>query len=136
MKIDINKYIGRWFEIAKTPNSFEDNLTDVRAEYILNDDNTIKIVNTGYLNGKEKQIIGKAILTDKDDLLKVSFFPNVYTDYKILAISDDYSYALVGGNDNNLWMLGRRKIISTLYFEWFLDVAIKNGYDVSQLKLN
>ena len=136
MKIDINKYIGRWFEIAKTPNSFEDNLTDVRAEYILNDDNTIKIVNTGYLNGKEKQIIGKAILTDKDDLLKVSFFPNVYTDYKILAISDDYSYALVGGNDNNLWMLGRRKIISTLYFEWFLDVAIKNGDDVSQLKLN
>ena len=136
MKIDINRYIGKWFEIAKIPNMFQPDMTNIVAEYATNNDATIKVTNSGYVNGKLKQIVGTAKLTDKDDLLKVSFFPNIYSDYRILGIDKDYQYAVVGGSNKDfLWILSRYNKIDKEIFEWLVDVARKEGYNVDKLEI-
>lgn len=136
MKIDVNRYIGKWFEIAKIPNMFQPDMTNIVAEYATNNDATIKVTNSGYVNGKLKQIVGTAKLTDKDDLLKVSFFPNIYSDYRILGIDEDYQYAVVGGSNKDfLWILSRYDKIDKEIFEWLVDVARKEGYNVDKLEI-
>ena len=136
MKIDINRYIGKWFEIAKIPNMFQPDMTNIVAEYATNNDTTIKVTNSGYVNGKLKQIVGTAKLTDKDDLLKVSFFPNIYSDYRILGIDKDYQYAVVGGSNKDfLWILSRYDKIDKEIFKWLVDVARKEGYSVDKLEI-
>lgn len=144
----INKFLGKWHEIATIPQSFQIGMEKVTADYSLNEDKTIKIINSGYLNGEFKQITGTAILTDKDDLLKVSFFPNVYADYKILAVSLDinrnvepeewpYDYALVGGSTpDSLWILGRTNKINKTLFDKFVDLANKKGYNSDKLQIS
>ena len=135
-KIDINKYLGSWYEIARIHNEFEPNMYDVAAKYTLKENGDIEVLNSGYINGKFKSITGIAKTTDKDDVLKVSFVPGVESNYKILAIVDNYDYALVGGDDpNHLWILGRNKRICLGYYSWFIDVAKEHGYNVDNLKL-
>lgn len=136
MKININRYIGKWFEIAKIPNIFQPNMTNIVAEYATNNDATIKVTNSGYVNNNLKQIVGTAKLTDKDDLLKVSFFPNIYSDYRILGIDEDYQYAVIGGSDKDfLWILSRYNKIDKEIYEWLVDVARKEGYNVDKLEI-
>jgi apolipoprotein D and lipocalin family protein len=127
--------IGRWYLIARIPNLFDLNMKRVSAEYSLNEDGTITVINKGYSNGKLKEVIGVAKTTDKDDLLKVSFIPNVYSDYKILGIDKNYQYAVVGGSNNDfLWILARTKNIFQYQYDWLVSVAKKNGYNVDKLK--
>lgn len=137
MVIDINKYLGRWHEIARIPNEFEPELTDVTAEYTLLDNGDIEVINSGYLHGKQKKMRGIAKTTENDDLLKVSFFKGLfYSDYRILAITEDYDYALVGGGKPDyLWILGRKKIMPTGVFCWFQEVALEHAYNVEKLKI-
>ena len=136
MLIDLKKYLGRWFEICRIPTGFESDMQYVTAEYSLNNDNTIKIINSGYIGNELKSIEGIAIPTDKDDLFKVSFFPNVYSDYKILAIADDYAYSLVGGSSPDyLWILGRIDTIPKRIFDWFVFIANKEGYNINKLQI-
>ena len=151
MKIDLNKYLGLWNEIARIENDFEPKMTNVTAEYRLNKDGSIqiinsgyldgqfkhiKIINSGYLDGQFKHIKGIGITTDRDDLLKVSFFSGSYSDYKILAITDDYEYALVGGDSKDfLWMLARTKHIDIDVYNRFVKIAINHGYNTNKLIL-
>ena len=146
-KIDVTKYLGKWYEIATIPQPFQLGMKGVTATYSLNEDKTIKVINSGYLNGNLKQIIGTATATDKDDLFKVSFFPNIYSDYKILAIDidinrnideEDWTYAnvLVGGETpNSLWILSRKPKMDKELFDRFIYIADKNGYDTSKLQI-
>lgn len=136
MLIELNKYLGRWFEICRIPAGFESDMQYVTAEYSLNNDNTIKIINSGYIDGELKSIEGIAVPTDKDDLFKVSFFPNTYSDYKILVIADDYAYSLVGGSSPDyLWVLGRIDTIPKRIFDWFVLIASNKGYNVNKLEI-
>ena len=142
-RIDINKYIGKWYEIAKIPSAFEPELYNVTAEYTLNNDGTITVVNTGYTDNKEISIDGKisikgiAKLTNKDDLLMVSFFKGLESEYNILAITEDYQYALVGGESPNyLWILGRKNIIPASIYNYFKEVAIEHAYNIEKLTIN
>lgn len=146
-KIDLNKYMGKWYEIATIPQPFQLGMKNVTAEYYLNEDNSIEVINSGYLNDKLKQIVGKAITTDKDDVLKVSFFPNIYSDYKILALDVDinrdideedwaYANALVGGETpNSLWILSRTQQMNKELFDRFLEIAERKGYNVENIKI-
>lgn len=137
MKIDLNKYMGKWHEIARIANNFQPNMNNVVAEYIPNIDGSITVINTGYINGQQKQIIGTAIKTDKDDMLKVSFYPDDYSDYKILAIDENYQYALVvGENENFLWILSRMPYIDKTIYDKFIDIANKNGFNTDKLIIN
>ena len=134
IKIDLYRFLGKWFEIAKIPIGFELNLTNVTAEYQYNSDKTIQIINRGYLNGDMKEIIGTAYTTDVDDLLKVSFFPNIYSDYKILSVDKDYKYAVIGGqNKDFLWILARTKTISSEIYSSLIDIAKRRGYNTDKL---
>ena len=135
MLIDLKKYLGKWFEICRIPAGFESDMQYVTAEYSLNNDKTIKVINSGYIGNELKSIEGIAVPTDKDDLFKVSFFPNVYSDYKILAIADDYAYSLVGGSSPDyLWILGRIDTIPKRIFDWFVFIANKEGYNINKLQ--
>ena len=136
MKIDLNKYLGLWNEIARIENDFEPKMTNVTAEYRLNKDGSIQIINSGYLDGQFKRIKGIGITTNRDDLLKVSFFSGSCSDYKILAITDDYEYALVGGNSEDfLWILARTKHIDIDVYNRFVKIAIDHGYNTNKLIL-
>lgn len=141
MKIDIDNYVGKWYEIARIPTVFQLNMKNVTAEYIREENNTIKVINSGYVNGELNQITGLALPTEKDDLFKVSFFNGVNTvavnfDYKILAIDEDYQYALVGGSTPNyLWILSRTPNIPQREYNTLVNIAKKNGYNVKNLKI-
>ena len=91
--LDLNRYLGEWYEIARFDHSFERGIEQAKANYTLNEDGTIKVVNSGIKNGKPKTAIGKGKLTDTPALLRVSFFGPFYADYRVMMIDDDYAYA-------------------------------------------
>lgn len=134
MEVELKKYMGKWYEIARIPTCFELNMKNVTAQYDLNKDGTVKIVNSGYVNGQLRQVTATASLTDKDDLLKVSFFPTMFTDYKIVAVDKDYKYAIVGGKCKyHLWLLSRTPNISQTMYNELINIAKNEGYDTNRL---
>lgn len=139
MAIDIKKFLGGWIEIARISNDFEPNMKDVTAAYALNGDGTINVLNSGYVNGELIEIHGTARQTEQDDLLKVSFFKGIESDYKILSVFDagkEYKYALVGGGDkNHLWMLSRTMYIVQDIYDKFIKIAENQGYNVDKIEI-
>lgn len=132
--IDLNKYLGKWYEIARLDHSFERDMQRVMAEYVLMPDGKIKVINTGYRDGKFKESIGKAKLTETPGLLRVSFFMNFYSDYRVLMIDKDYNYVLVGGNSPKyLWILSRTPQLDATTLQKIIDVAEDKGYDTENL---
>lgn len=132
------KYLGRWYEIARFDFFFEKNLNNTTATYSFNDDGTIKVINRGYNTVKNKwsQAIGKAkFVKDKQTaMLKVSFFGPFYSGYNVIALESDYKYALVAGkNTDYLWILSREKSIPNEIKEKYLKIAAEVGYDTSKL---
>ena len=107
---DVEKYMGEWYEIARTPNPFEKDLSSVKAVYTLEKDGSVKVVNSGILpDGKRKMITGKALIAGKagEGLLKVTFFPPFYGEYKIVKLSPQYKYSIVVSGRKYLWILSR-----------------------------
>ena len=132
--IDLNKYLGKWYEIARFDHTFERNMDYVTAEYKLLPDGMIQVINSGYKNGKFKETIGKAKTTDISGLLRVSFFLNFYSDYRVLMIDKDYQYVLVGGNSPKyLWILSRTPQLSSEILNNIINVAKEKGYDTDDL---
>lgn len=132
------KYLGKWYEIARIDFKFERGLNNTTAEYILNSNGTIKVVNRGYDFEKKKwkEAIGKAKFVDNENIamLKVSFFGPFYAGYNVIAIDPEYKYALVSGSSfDYLWILSREKIIPSEIKSSYLEKAEKLGYKVSDL---
>lgn len=133
---ELDRYLGRWYEIARFNHRFERGLDYVTAEYILNDDNTLKVINRGYDNRHKRlhETVGKAKATSVPGHLRVSFFLFFYTDYDILALDEGYNWALIGSRmPNYLWILSRTPIISAERLAFILDIARSHGYDTSKL---
>lgn len=133
----LNKYLGKWYEIARFDHSFERGMTNVTAEYILRPDGMVKVLNAGWKDGKKKIAEGKAKQPDplKDpSWLRVSFFLFFYSDYNILLLDEDYRYALVGSKSPKyLWILAREPEIPSDVKDAMLAEASKLGYDTSKL---
>ena len=132
------KYLGKWFEIARLDYSFEKNLNNVTAEYSLNHNGSIKVVNRGYNFKKEKEskAVGKAKFVGSDTVgkLKVSFFGPFYAGYNVIAIDKAYKYAIVAGkNHKYLWLLCREKTMPDKIKNEYLSIAKKAGYDIDDL---
>ncbi len=135
--LDLPRYLGRWYEIARFDHSFERGMSRVAAEYRLRDDGKVEVVNSGWKDGKFKQALGKAKQPDPEKnpaLLKVSFFLFFYSDYRVLMLSDDYSVALVGSSsDKYLWILSRTPVLPQETLDAVLAEARRRGYDTSKL---
>jgi len=107
--VDINRYIGKWYEIAKYENRFEMGCENASAMYSLNSDGTIKVANSCTRDGKIDTAIGKAYPANKENTkLKVSFFWPFNGDYWVIMLDDNYSYAVVSEPSRKyLWILAR-----------------------------
>ena len=136
-QLDIHRYMGKWYEIARYEHSFEKGMTHVYTEYSLLDNGKIHVVNKGMKNGKPKEAIGKGKQPHPIEYpgrLKVSFFLWFYADYYILELDEDYQYALVGSSsDNYLWILSRTPEMPKAQLDGLLQKIIQRGYDVSKL---
>lgn len=131
---DLDRYLGHWYEIAKFNHSFEIGITNAVATYASRDDGKISVTNSGWRDGKAKTSMGKAKTTDTPALLRVSFFGPFYSDYRILMLSDDYRYALVGsGSPKYLWILSRTPVLPPETRDALVKEAHRRGYDVSKL---
>lgn len=135
--LDLSRYLGTWYEIARFDHSFERGLENVTAEYLLRDDGKIDVINSGWKAGKYKVAEGKARQPDpKTDPahLEVSFFLFFYSDYNVLMIDKDYDIALVGSaSPKYLWILSRTPAVPSEVLERVTAEAERRGYDTSGL---
>lgn len=132
------KYLGKWYEIARMDFKFEKNLNNTTAEYSVREDGKIKVDNKGYNYVKKEwsQAIGKAKFAGTEDvaMLKVSFFGPFYAGYNVIALDKDYKYALVAGDSlKYLWILSREKTIPEDIKAEYLKIADEIGYKTSDL---
>ena len=136
MDFDLKRYLGKWYEIARIENEFSPKMDKVVAQYNLNDNGSIQVINSGYVDGNFIQIVGHAITTENKSILKVSFFPGIYSDYRILALGENYEYALVGGDkDIYLWVLSRTPDLDEDIIKDLIQVAKEKGYRVDKIRM-
>jgi lipocalin len=137
---ELDRYLGRWYEIARYPHSFEKNLQGVTATYSMNDNGMVRVENAGYkysLDGKFKTAIGKAKFAGDETVghLKVSFFLFFYGDYIIMDLDEDYQWAVVGSSSPNyLWILSRGPRMDEALYRSLIDKIIDKGYDPDRLQ--
>ncbi|TCM14432.1 apolipoprotein D and lipocalin family protein [Novosphingobium sp. PhB165] len=135
--VDVQRYMGRWYEQYRYEASFEKEMDGVTAEYSLEHDGTVRVVNRGQRRGKWKESIGKAKIVDAatNAKLKVSFFGPFYGNYWVLDHDDDYQWSIVGEPSGRyLWVLTRDPRPSA---ELLSDIEgrVKSlGYDRSLLR--
>lgn len=136
---DKQRYLGRWYEVARLDHSFERGLSNVTADYSLREDGGIKVINRGYSvsEGDWQEAEGKAYFIADEQLghLKVSFFGPFYGSYIIFDMDTlGYQYAFVAGNSTDyLWLLARTPTISPELREHFLERVTKLGFNASEL---
>lgn len=132
--LDLNKYLGDWYEIARFDHSFERGLDFCKANYALREDGKIAVTNTGIKEGKQKTSNGKAKTTDTPAMLRVSFFGPFYSDYRVMLLDADYQWALIGsGSAKYLWILSRTPELPKDTLDAILAEAQRRGYDTSKL---
>ncbi|MDP3010209.1 MAG: lipocalin family protein [Methylococcales bacterium] len=133
------KYLGKWYEIARLDQSFERGLTRITAEYSLRDDGGLKVLNRGYSpsDNKWQEAEGKAYFVGDPTQahLKVSFFGPIYGSYIVFELDrENYQYALVSGPDKSyLWLLAREPKIKDDIKKTLIAKAASLGFDTSKL---
>ena len=138
-ELDIERYLGKWYEISRYDHRFERGLVGVTASYSFREDGKIKVVNTGFketLDGQKSEAIGKARIPDPNipSKLKVSFFWFFYGDYFVLELDENYQWAVIGSSsDNYLWILSRTPQMDESLYNELLDKLTYRGYDVNKL---
>ena len=138
-ELDIDTYLGTWYEIARFDHRFERNLVGVTANYSWREDGKIKVLNSGYkghLDGPKSMAEGKAKIPDTTQPahLKVSFFWIFYSDYLVLELDKDYQWAVIGSSsDNYLWILSRTPHIEDSLKEELLSKISARGYNSNEL---
>lgn len=136
---DADRYLGKWYEIARLDHSFEEGLDRVTAEYSLREDGGITVINRGFLTSENewKEAQGKAFFVNRSDegYLKVSFFGPFYGSYIVFELDKtDYQYAFVSGPDTTyLWLLARTPKVEPALIERFVAEASRRGFDTSKL---
>lgn len=137
--VDLERYMGKWYEIARFEQSFQEGCVGVTAEYTLRDDGKVDVLNTCFresLDGEKSDAEGWAKVKDKESnaKLRVTFFWPFFGDYWIFELADDYSYAVVGAPDrDSLWFLSRSPTISDELFEDLSARMATKGFDLSRL---
>lgn len=135
---DVKRYLGKWYEVARLENRFERGLEQVTATYTERSDGGVTVVNRGYNSEQQKWHAseGKAYFTGAatTGALKVSFFGPFYGGYNIIALDDNYQYALVSGpNRDYLWILSRTPTIPDRVKQQYLRIAHNLGFATDEL---
>lgn len=136
---ELNRYLGKWYEVARLNHSFEEGLSKVSAEYSINEDGSVKVINRGYSKEDKEwsQAEGKAKFIGAEDqgYLKVSFFGPFYGSYVVFELDkENYQYAFVSGPDlDYLWLLSRTKEVDQEVIEHFVSMAQSLGFKTNEL---
>jgi apolipoprotein D and lipocalin family protein len=137
--VDLKRYIGTWYEIARFPHGFQEGCVGSRATYTLLEDGKIGVINQCYkgsLNGEISSVQGKAWVTETktNAKLKVRFFWPFTGDYWIIDLGENYEYAVVGHpNRQYLWILSRAPEMDEALYDRILKKLRDQFYDVSKL---
>jgi apolipoprotein D and lipocalin family protein len=135
--VDVKRYMGTWYEIARYPNFFQDAACDhATAQYTLNDDGTVKVVNRCGPTGTEQSIEGTARVVDANTnaKLKVRFFGPFEGDYWIIDLDPDYEWAVVGEPSRRfLWILSRTPTMDATVYDDILSRLPGKNYDPTRL---
>lgn len=139
-KLELEKFLGTWYEIARFDHSFERGMQGVTATYSMREDGKIKVLNQGYkgsLDGPLKQAIGKAKIPNAQEAgkLKVSFFWIFYGDYFVLELDDiNYQWAVIGSSSEKyLWILSRTPQLEESVQQDLLEKIQKRSYPLENL---
>ncbi|HDR2627729.1 lipocalin family protein [Enterobacter cancerogenus] len=135
---DAQRFLGTWYEIARLDHRFERGLEKVTAHYSSMDDSGIQVVNRGYNPDRKmwQQSVGKAYFTGDPHraAMKISFIGPFYGGYNVIALDREYRHALICGPDRSyLWILSRTPTLSPEMKQQMLDVATRQGFDVTKL---
>lgn len=136
----LDRYLGKWYEIARLDHSFERGLQQVTAEYTLRDGGGVSVKNRGFSTDKKawSEAMGKAYFVNDpgEAYLKVSFFGPFYGSYVIFELGKNYEYAFVSGPDlSYLWLLSRKKEVDPAVMSRFIKKSQELGFDTSELLL-
>lgn len=136
--VEIDRYLGKWYEIARYEQGFQKDCDGVTAEYSRREDGNIKVVNRCRKPGGKIDVAnGRAMIVDDPSgaKLKVSFFGPFYGDYWVLNRADDYAWAIVGEPDGRyLWILSRTPDLTVQEVAALYAKAAALGYDTSYLR--
>ncbi|HPF51833.1 MAG TPA: lipocalin family protein [Draconibacterium sp.] len=139
-ELELPKYLGTWYEIARYDHPFERGLVGVTANYSMRPDGKIKVLNSGYKNslgGEYTETLGKAKIPDPENeqaKFKVAFFWIFYADYYVLELDENYQWALIGSkSDKYLWILSRTPQLEPNVYNYLLHRIEQRGYDTSAL---
>ena len=135
-EIDLQRFMGHWYEIARYDHPFERHLEAVETDYRLLENGKIEVINRGIdgRTGKEKVARGKARTTDHVGRLRVSFFWFFYSDYNILDMGEKGEWALIGSRSPRyLWILSRTPTLPDATIDHIIDLAEKRGYNTENL---
>lgn len=136
---ELQRYLGKWYEVARLDHSFERGMNQVTADYSMREDGGVKVLNQGYLveDDEWKSAEGKAYFVESEDTgyLKVSFFGPFYGSYVVFELDkQDYQYAFISGpNHDYLWFLSRTPEVSEALKQDFIAQATSLGFDTEQI---
>lgn len=136
---ELNRYLGKWYEIARLDHAFERGLANITAEYSLREDGGVKVVNRGFsaVDNKWKEAEGKAYFvgSPQEGYLKVSFFGPFYGAYIVFELDkEDYQYAFITSYDKSyLWLLARTPAVSDEVLNRFIQKSGELGFATDKL---
>ncbi len=136
---ELDRYLGKWYEIARLDHPFERDMDNVTAEYRLNRDGTVSVLNRGWVRAqgvwKEARGTARFVGSQSTGYLKVSFFGPFYGSYVIFGLDrESYQYAFVSGPDTDyLWLLSRTPTVQPEVMQRFIEVAKEKGFDTDKL---
>jgi apolipoprotein D and lipocalin family protein len=133
-----DRYMGTWYEIARLDNRFEAGMSQVTANYSVNDDGSVRVLNRGFIDAENSwgEAEGVAKFVDQSDVghLKVSFFGPFYSSYIVYELADDYSYSFVTSRDKDyLWFLARTPVVDESLKQHFVERARALGFAYSDI---
>jgi apolipoprotein D and lipocalin family protein len=134
--VDLEKYMGKWYEIAAFPQRSEKGCTYTTVECSLHDDGSIAIIHSCMINGKPKITEGIVSVTDRrtNARLEIQSASPFNGKYRIIALAPDYSYAVAGHpNRKHLWILGRKPIMDSMTYNHLVLIAAGKGFDIRKL---
>lgn len=135
----LDRYLGKWYEIARMDHAFEEGMIRVTAEYSLREDGGVRVINRGFYpkDKRWKETEGKAYLVNGTDrgFLKVSFFGPFYGSYIVFELDhENYQYAVVSGPDKSyMWLLAREPKLNDNTRNELIAKAASLGFDTNKL---